>query len=159
MPSFNWIMITKQKNPDIKKKVEEYLSTNSDSVKKSINSLFKNREAYSISELEEQKRVSQIDAVKRKILINTSSKTLQDHSIENGSIAAVMIERLADNINTKGVIPLDEVWNEINDIASKTAYHSAISHYVEMYDHNFGDGEPKGEELYDTLKQMRAQTI
>ena len=72
--------------------------------------------------------------MKRKILVNTEEKSIKGQKIESGLIGAIVIETLTENINTKGVIPLNDVWQEINDITAKTAYEAALARYKEMFE-------------------------
>lgn len=60
----------------------------------------------------------------------------------------------------EGAIPnIQTAWESINDDEGGYAYEKAIEQYNELYQQNFQEDEPKGEEIHTILRALREASL
>lgn len=62
-------------------------------------------------------------------------------------------------MNSGGIPTIKSAWESINDDEGASAYEKAIEQYNELYQQNFQEEEPKGEEIHTVLRALREASL
>jgi type I site-specific restriction-modification system R (restriction) subunit len=102
--------------------------------------------------------ISGINMLRDKIMKEAVPKMYEGKALEGSAIVS-MIVSYVEAINSDQFPTIKTAWEHISDDEGAFAYNKALEKYNEVYQKNFEDDEPKGEELHKILINLRDETL
>lgn len=70
-----------------------------------------------------------------------------------------MIESYVNMMNDGAIPSIRTAWEQINEDEGAYAYDKALQKFNELYETNFEEDEPKGEEIHNILRGITQESI